>query len=201
MIEDLKRDIISGLSRYGQQGCYVNELFRNLRCSKNDFLKAKNQLIRQGAIRTQRQGKQRIRLLLDADYFTDMDKSFHGTMRHHELKANECLRRLQHLRPLFVNIQDRNSLSNVQVRHKDISKWLGDIITVIEEISQYSMIFLMRYHFDPRATKSDLRESQRLGFDTMQKIISRLIEQHKDEQDELCNYLLWGTVSSFSYVF
>lgn len=200
MIEDVKKEIISSLSRYGQQGCYVNELFRNLKCSKNDFLKAKNQLIRLGAIRTKRQGKQRIRLWLDTDYFTDMDRSFHDTIKHHEQTANECLKRLQHLRPLFV--QDRSSiLSNVKVRHKDVSKWLGDIITVIEEISQYTTVFLMRYHFDPHTTKSDLRESQRLGFDTIQKIVSRLIEQHKDEQDELCNYLLWGTVSSFSYVF
>ncbi len=201
MIEDLKKDIILELSSYGQQGCSVNELFRNLRCSKNDFVKAKNQLIKQGAIRTKKQGKQKIRLWLDTDYFTDMDKSFRGTMRHYEQTANECLRRLRQLEPLFVHVQDTNILSNVKVRHESVSKWLDDITHVIEEISQYTMIFMLRYNIDPRATKSDLKESQRLGFDTMQKIISKLIEQHKDEEEELRNYLLWGTVSSFSYVF
>ena len=47
MTDDLKREIISKLSEYGQQGCSVNELFRKLQCSKNDFVDAKNQLIEQ----------------------------------------------------------------------------------------------------------------------------------------------------------
>jgi len=63
------------------------------------------------------------------------------------------------------------------------------------------MAFTLQYYIDPRARRANLKENQRLGYETMQKIIEKLIEQHKDEEEELRNYLLWGTTSSFSYVF
>ena len=200
MLDNLQKEIITKLSAYGQQGCFVNELFRNLRCSKNDFVKGKNQLIKQGVIGTTKEGKQKIRLSLNSNYFSELDSSFHYTLKHYETTADEALKRLRKLKPLFEHTEDINELSGVKVIHQNVAGLLQTITGVLESISHYVMVFTLRYHIDPQARKSDLKENQRLGFETMQKIIEKLIEQHKDEEKELRNYLLWGTTSYFSYV-
>ncbi|MGI0070191.1 MAG: hypothetical protein ACREAN_08060, partial [Nitrosopumilaceae archaeon] len=92
MLGDLQKEIINKLSDYGQQGCYVNELFGNLRCSKNDFVDAKNQLVKQGVIGAKKEGKQRIRLSLNSGYFSELDVSFHQTLNHYKVSVDEVLR-------------------------------------------------------------------------------------------------------------
>lgn len=201
MLDNLQKEIISKLSEYGQQGCFVNELFRNLRCSKNDFVEAKNQLIKQGVISSTKEGKQKIRLSLNSNYFSELDSSFHYTLKHHEMTADDALKRLRKIKPLFEHVEDKNELSGVKPTHQNVTGLLHTITGVLETISDYTMIFTLRYHIDPQARKSDLKENQRLGFETMQKIIEKLIDQHKDEEKELRNYLLWGMTTSFSYVF
>lgn len=201
MLSDLQKEIISKLSEYGQQGCFVNELFRNLRCSKNDFVDAKNQLIKQGVIGTTKEGKQKIRLSLNSNYFSEIDASFHYTISHYRVTADDVLKRLRKLKPLFEHTEDKNELSGVKVTNQNVTGLLHTITGVLESISHYTMVFTLRYHIDPQTSKSDLKENQKLGFETIQKIIEKLIEQHKDEEKDLRNYLLWGTTSSFSYVF
>lgn len=201
MLSDLQRKIIKTLSAFGQEGCFVNELFRNLQCGKTDFVKAKDQLIKQGVIDTKKEGRQKIRLLLNSGYFNELDESFRYALRSHEIIADDALRRLRKLRPLFEKTGDRNELSGVKVTHSNVEGLLSVITGTLEALSHYIMVYSLRYHIDLQARKSDLKENQQLGFETMQDIIEKLIEQHKDEEKELRNYLLWGTTSYFSYVF
>ena len=91
MLDDLQKEIIIKLSAYGQQGCYVNELFRNLRCSKNDFVDAKNELVKQGVIGTKKEGRQRIRLSLNSSFFTELDEAFHQTVHQYKVSVDESL--------------------------------------------------------------------------------------------------------------
>ncbi|MEM2159724.1 MAG: hypothetical protein QXN55_02070 [Candidatus Nitrosotenuis sp.] len=197
MLDDLQKQIINKLSDYGQQGCSVNELFRNLKCSKNDFVKSKDQLIKQGVISAAKEGKQRIRLFTNPSYFSGLDKSFHYKIKQYETTADDALKQLRKLKPLFVHTQDNQPL----ITHRNVSGLIQTITGALEGISHYTMIYTLRYHIDPHAKKSDLRENQRLGLEVIQKIIEKLIEQHKDEEQDLRNYLLWGTSSAFSYVF
>lgn len=201
MIDDLKKEIISKLSEYGQQGCSVNELFRNLQCSKNDFVDAKNQLIEQRIISTKKEGKQKIILSLNSGFFSELDTSFHHILKSYEITADDTLKRLRKLKPLFEHTDDKNELSGVKVTHQNVTGLFHVITGVLEAISHYTMVFTLRYHIDPQAKKFDLKENQKHGFETMQKIIEKLIAQHKNEEQEIRKYLLWGTSSSFSYVF
>lgn len=200
MVQDLKREITTALSTHGQEGCYVNELFMNLKCSKNDFIDAKNQLIKEGVIRTKKEGKQKIRLSLNLDYFSELDKSFEYILKRYENHADDALKQLRKLRPLFKHTEDYSELSRVQVTNQKIAILLRTIIDSLEAISHYTMVFTLRYHIDPYAKKFNLKENQKLGFETIQNIIEKLISQHKEQENEIRNYLLWGTSSSFSYV-
>ena len=200
MADTLKQEILLQLSAYGQEGCSVNELFRNLRCGKNDFVDAKNQLIKEGIISTKKEGKQKIILTLNSGFFSKLDTSFSDILRTYEITANEILKSLRRLKPLFEHIEDKNDLSWAKVTNQNVERLFHTIIGVLESISQYTMIFTLRYHIDPQAKKFDLKENQRHGFETIQRIIEKLIEQNKDEEQEIRNYLLWGTYSTFSYV-
>lgn len=200
VIDNLKKKIITKLSDYGQDGCSVNELFRNLQCGRNEFIDAKNQLIKQGVIRTTKEGRQKIRLSLDLDHFSELDKSFRYILKMYENHADDALKRLKKLRPLFKHAGNYDEPSGVQVTHKNVAIWLRTIIDSIETISHYTSVFTFRYHIDPHAKRFDLQKNQKQGFETIQKIIEKLISQHKDEEKEIRNYLLWGTSSSFSYV-
>lgn len=199
MLDDLQRQIIAKLSEYGQQGCSVNELFRKLRCSKNDFVEAKNDLIKNGIIAATKEGKQKINLSLNQAYFRKFDASFHYKLKQHEITAYEALKRLRKLKPLFEHFDDKGELPNIT--NQNVVGLLGTITGVLEAISHHTMAYTVRYHIDPDVRKTDIKENQRLGFDAIQNIIEKLIEQHKDEEKELRNYLLWSTTSSFSYVF
>lgn len=201
MADDLKREIISKLSEYGQQGCSVNELFRKLQCSKNDFVDAKNQLIEQEVINKKREGKQKIILSLNSGFFSKLDTSFHHILKSYELTADDALKRLRDLKPLFEHTDDKNELSGLKVTHQNVTGLLHVITGILEAVSHYTMIFTLRYHIDPDAKKFDLKENQKQGFETIQKIIEKLIAQHKNEEKEIRKYLLWGTSSSFGYVF
>ena len=201
MINDLQKEIIIKLSAYGQQGCSVNELFSNLQCGKNDFVDAKNQLIRDGVIRTKKEGKQKIILSLNPDYLSKLDSSFHYILKNYQITVDDALKRLRKLKPLFKHTEDKYEFSGVKVTHQNVEGLLQTITGVLESISHHTMAFTLRYHIDPNVRRFDLRENQKLGLETMQKIIEKLISQHKDEEKDLRNYLLWGTVSSFSYVF
>ncbi|HYL66978.1 MAG TPA: hypothetical protein VEU72_07470 [Nitrosopumilaceae archaeon] len=201
MTDELKKEIISHLSEYGQQGCSVNELFRNLQCSKNDFVDVKNQLIKQRVIGTKKEGKQKIILYLNSGFFSGLDTSFHNILKSYEMTADDALKRLRKLKPLFEHTDDKNELSGVKVTNQNVTGLFHVITGVLEAISHYTMVFTLRYHIDPQAKKFDLKENQKDGFETMQKIIEKLIAQHKNEEKEIRKYLLWGTTSSFSYVF
>jgi hypothetical protein len=200
MIDALKKEIISKLSQYGQQGCYVNELFRELRCGKNDFVDAKNQLIDDRIISTKRVGKQKIRLSLNSGYFSELDASFYHILKRYETHAEDSLKRLRKIKQLFEHAKDENEPSGVRVSNQNVALWLKTITNTLEAISHYMMVFTLRYHIDPHARKFDLKENQKQGFETIQKIIEKLIAQHKDEEQEIRNYLLWDASSSFSYV-
>ena len=121
MLDDLKKEIITKLSAYGQQGCSVNELFGNLRCSKSDFVDAKNLLIKQGVIDTKKEGKQKIRLSLNSGYFSELDASFHSTLKGYEDTADDALKRLRKIKPLFEHTKDKNELSGVLVTHQNVA--------------------------------------------------------------------------------
>jgi len=201
MIDDLQKDIITRLSTYGQQGCSVNELFRNLHCSKNDLVDAKNQLIKQGVISTKKEGRQKIILSLNPDYFNKLDSSFHYTIKSYQDTAADTLKRLRKIKPLFEHTEDKNEFAGVKVTHPDVAGLFSVITGVLEAISHYTMVFTLRYYIDLQARRLDLKENQKLGFEAMQKIVEKLINQHKDEEQEIRKYLLWGTTASFSYVF
>ncbi len=200
MTDELKKIIISKLAEYGQQGCSVNELFRNLRCSKNDFIETKKQLIKHGVISIEKEGKQKTRLILNREFFSDLDLSFMHTLESYYSVADDALKQLKKLRPLFEHTSDNNVLLDIRA-NQNVAGLLNTITGVLEAISDYTMVFTLRYHIDLKAKKFDLKENQKRGFETIQKIIDKLIEQHKDEEQEVRNYLLWGTSSSFSYVF
>lgn len=201
MLDSLQKDIISKLSQFGQQGCSVNELFRNLRCSKNDFVKAKDHLIGQKIIDTKKEGKQKIILFLNSNYFSELDSSFHQILKSYALTADDTLKRLRKIKPLFKPATDENELSGVMVTHQNVAGLLTTIIGVLEAISHYTTVFTLRYHIDLQAKRFDLKENQKKGFETIQNIIEKLIEQHKEEEKELRNYLMWGASASFSYAF
>lgn len=189
------------LSQYSQQGCSVNELFRNLQCSKNDFVDVKNQLIQQGVISATKEGKQKIMLSLNPGFFSELDASFCHILKRYEMTADDTLKRLKKLKPLFTHTDDKNELSGVKVTHQNVTGLFKTITGVLEAVSHYTMVFTLRYHIDPEAKKFDLKENQKQGFETLQKIIEKLIAQHKDEEKEIRHYLLWDTSASFSYVF
>ncbi|MEM2160425.1 MAG: hypothetical protein QXN55_05660 [Candidatus Nitrosotenuis sp.] len=198
MSDGLQKMIIDELSAYGQQGCSVNELFRNLKCSKNDFVQAKNVLIKQRVINATKEGKQKIRLSLNSDYLNELDSSFQYTLKSYEITANDALRRLRKLKPLFEHSDVRSS---EKIVNQNVAGLLQTLIGVLEGISHRTMAYTLRCYIDLQAAKSDLRKNQQLSSEMTQNIIKRLIEQHKDEEKEIRNYLLWGTSSSFSYVF
>ncbi|MEO9308124.1 MAG: hypothetical protein ABI342_07430 [Nitrososphaera sp.] len=200
MIDDIKEEIIANLALYGQEGCSVNELFKNLRCSKNDFVKTKNMMIKDGIISTKKEGKQRIKLWLNSSYFGKLDSSFYNILKRYENHTDEELKKLKKLKPLFEPANDQNELSGVRVINQETARSLERITRILEEISHYAMVCTLRYHIDPKSRYS-LKENQELGSQTIHNIIEKLIKQHKDEEMELRNYLLWGSVSSFSYVF
>ena len=200
MTDTLRQEVLLQLSAYGQEGCSVNELFRNLRCGKNDFVDVKNQLIKEGIISTKKEGKQKIILTLNSGFFSKLDASFSDILRTYEITANDTLKSLRRLKPLFEHMEDKIDLSGVKVTNQNVERLFHTIIGVLESISHYTMIFTLRYHIDPQAKKFDLKENQRHGFEMIQRIIEKLIEQHKNEEQEIRNYLLWGTYSTFSYV-
>lgn len=192
--------IATKLLSYGQQGCSVNELFMNLRCSKNDFVEAKDKLIEEGVITTKKEGKQKIILSINSDYFSELDRSFSIILQRQENQANDAIKQLKNLKPLFKHAKDKNKLTGIRVTNQNVSISLGKITDILETISHYIMVFTLRYHIDPQAKEFDLTGNQKHGFTTIQNIIDKLIRQHKDEEKELRNYLLWDTTSSFSYV-
>ena len=194
---DIKSDIISKLAEHGD-GCSVNKLFTKLHYSKNDFINAKNQLIKEGIIRTKKEGL-RIMLSLDRAYLIELDKSFKYNLKRYESHANDALKQLQKIKPLF-EYKDSNKSYEIQVANQKIAILLRKIIDSLEAMAHHIMAFTFRYHIDQNVRKSDLKEHQKYGFDMIQKIIDRLISQHEDEEKEIRNYLLWGTSSSFSYV-
>lgn len=196
----LKKMIATKLLSYGQQGCSVNELFMNLRCSKNDFVEAKNKLIKEGVITVKKQGKQKIILSINSGYFSDLDKSFSVILQRQENQASDVITQLKKLKPLFKHGKDKNKINGTQTTNQNVSMSLGKITDILETISHYIMVFTLRYHIDLQAKEFDLAGNQEHGFETIQNILDRLIKQHKDEEKELRNYLLWGTTSSFSYV-
>jgi hypothetical protein len=196
----LKKMIATTLLAYGQQGCSVNDLFMNLRCSKNDFIDAKNQLIKEGVISTRKEGKQKIVLFLNSEYFSKLDRSFAIILQRQENQAIDTITQLKKLKPLFKHGKDKNNFSGIRVTNQNVAVSLGKITDILETISHYIMVFTLRYHIDPQAKEFDLTGNQEHGFKTIQNIIDRLIKQHKEEEKELRNYLLWGTTSSFSYV-
>lgn len=196
----LKKMIATKLLSYGQQGCSVNELFMNLRCSKNDFVEAKDKLIEEGVITTKKEGKQKIILSINSDYFSELDRSFSIILQRQENQANDAIKQLKNLKPLFKHAKDKNKLTGIRVTNQNVSISLGKITDILETISHYIMVFTLRYHIDPQAKEFDLTGNQKHGFTTIQNIIDKLIRQHKDEEKELRNYLLWDTTSSFSYV-
>ncbi len=200
MIDDIKEEIIANLALYGNEGCSVNELFKNLRCSKNDFVKTKNSMIKDGIIESKKQGKQRIKLWLKSDYFGKLDASFYHILRRYENHVDDALNKLKKLKPLFEPADDQNELSGVRVVNLDTGRLLQRITGILEEISHYTMVCTLRFHIDP-ASRYSLKENQELGSQTIRNIIDKLIKQHKDEETELRRYLLWGATSSFSYVF
>ena len=110
------------------------------------------------------------------------------------------MKRLRKLKPLFGHTKDKNDLSGVRVTNQNVAISLRTIISTLEAISHYTSVFTLRYHIDLKARKFNLKENRDLGFDKIQKIIEKLIDQHKGEEKEIRNYLLWGTSSSFSYV-
>lgn len=199
-MDSLQKEIITKLSGYGQQGCSVNELFRNMQCGKNDFIAAKNQLIKEGIIQTKSEGKQKRILSLNPDYLAKLDSSFHYILKNHQTTVNYALGRLRKLKPLFRHADDEYDLPGVRVTNQNVAGLLQTITSVLESISDYTMVFTLRSFIDPRTRRINPRENQKAGFDAMQKIIERLIRQHKDEEEELRRYMLWGMVSSFSYV-
>jgi hypothetical protein len=201
MLDPLQKDIINWLQVYGKQGCFVNQLFRNLRCSKTDFVTAKDKLIKQGVINTTKEGKQKIRLSLNSGYFSELDESFRYTLKTCDITVNDALKRLRRLKPLFKHTDDKYEFSGVKVTHSDVRGLLEVITGVLESLSHHIMAYTIRYHLDLNVRKSDLKENQRLGFETMQCIIEKLIEQHKEEEKELRSYLMWGMTTAFSYVF
>jgi hypothetical protein len=198
--DTLQRKIISKLSEYGLEGCSVNKLFLNLRCGKTEFVDAKNQLIKEGIISSKKDGKQKIILSLNSGFFSGIDSSFNHILKRYETHADDALKRLRKLKPLFVHTNDKNESSGVRVANQNVAILLRTIISTLEAISHYTTVFNLRYHIDPKARKFDLKENLELGFDAIQKIAEKLIKQHKDEEKEIRNYLLWGTSSSFSYV-
>jgi hypothetical protein len=172
----------------------------NLRCSKNDFVEAKNKLIEEVVITTKKEGKQKIILVINSDYFSKLDKSFSIILQRQESQASDAIKQLKKFKPLFKHGKDKNKLTGIQVTNQNVSASLGRITDILETISHYIMVFTLRYHIDPQAKEFDLAGNQEHGFATMQNITDKLIKQHKDEEKELRNYLLWGTTSSFSYV-
>ncbi|MGI0072597.1 MAG: hypothetical protein ACREA3_02150 [Nitrosotalea sp.] len=198
---NLKKDIIDKLAEYGQQGSSVNELFRNLRCNRNDFIQVKRQLIKQGIISTEKEGKQKTRLILNSQFFSELDSSFMYRLKSYSTVADDAIKQLRNLRPLFRRADD-DILLKIKPTHTNVAGLLSVISGVLDSISHYIMVFTLRYHIDPQAKRFDLKENQKHGFKTIQIIIEKLIKQHKDEEQEIRNYLLWGgTSSSFSYVF
>lgn len=192
--------IATTLLSYGQQGCSVNDLFMNLRCSKNDFIDAKNQLIKEGVISTRKEGKQKVMLSLNSNYFSELDKSFAVILQRHRNNANYTLERLKKLKPLFKHTKDKNELSGVKATNQNVSGLLATMTSILESLSHYIMVFTLRYYIDLDAKEFDLSGNQEHGFATIQNIIDKLIRQHRDEEKELRKYILWGTSSSFSYV-
>jgi hypothetical protein len=198
--DNLQKDIITKLAGYGQQGCSVNELFRNIQCSKTDFIRAKNRLIKDGLIIAKKEGRQKKMLSLNPDYLGNLDSSFYYILKGHQATTNYALKRLKKLKPLFRHTDDKDEFSGVKVTNQNVAELLQTITSVLESISEYTMIFTLRSFIDPDSRRINPRKNQKAGFDAMQKIIQRLLRQHKDEEEELRKYMLWGMVSSFSYV-
>ncbi len=201
MADELQKEIITKISAFGEQGCSVNELFRELRCSKNDFVKIKDHMIKQKIIETKREGKQKIILYLNPSYFSDLDASFREILKRYETASDDALKRLRKIKPLFKPATDKDELAGVMVTHQNVAGSFQVLIGVLEAISHYIIVFTLRHYIDLGARRFDLKENQKKGFETMENIIEKLIEQHKDEEKEIRNYLLWGASAQFSYVF
>lgn len=201
MIDDLKQKIILKLAEYGKEGCSVNELFRKLKCNKNALVEAKNELIDNGTIIVRKEGKQKTLLCLNYDFFSNSEGAFRSILKRHENHADKALKTLRKLKPLFKKAKRNGSLSGVRVSNQKVTIAIDSIIAILESISYYIIVFTLRYHVDPHAKRFNLTKNQNAGFKMIQKIIEKLILQHRNEEDKLRDYLLWNTTSMLSYVY
>jgi len=178
----------------------VNQLSRKFPNNRNQFIQTYKQMVRNGDLIKQKQGN-RIILTLGQRKSNISFQHIMGSLPLAEQRADKILKRLAKSKPLFIRVKFKD-LEKVPMKLNSKNKRnLNQILTIINDLVSRSVALTYADCLGAISKSSNdiIRKYHKDCIKTIQKIMNKLENQHKESDLDLGAYLYYG-INGYSHL-
>ena len=172
---------------------HINELARKFPNNRNDYFSTYKQMVRDGELIPHRQ-KNRILLSLGPPKANLSFQHIMSSLPLAEKRADKILKRLAKSKPLFIRGEFKDLEKMPMKINSKNRRNLNQILTIINDLVSRSVALTYAECLDafPKSSKETIRKYHKNCILTIQKIMNKLENQHKESDLELGSYLYYG---------
>jgi len=171
----------------------INQLAGKFPNNKNKFIQTYKQMVRNGDLIKQKQGNKIILTLVQRKSNLGFQQIM-SSLPLAEQRANTILKRLAKSKPLFIR-REFKDLEKVPMKINSKNKRnLNQILIIINDLIDRSVALTYAECLDvfPKTSNETIRKYHKACINTIQKIMNKLENQHKESDLELGTYLYYG---------
>jgi len=178
----------------------VNHLSRKFPNNKNKFIKTYKQMVRNGDLIQQKQGN-RIILTLGHKKSNISFQHIMSSLPLAEQRADKILKRLAKSKPLFIKEEFKDLQKTPMKLNSKNKRNLNQFLTIINDLVSRSVALTYAECLGviPKSSKEIIRKYHKDGIQTIQKIMNKLENQHKESELDLGAYLYYG-INGYSHL-
>jgi len=178
----------------------VNQLCQKFPNNKNKFIQTYKQMVRNGDLIKQKQGN-KIILTLGHSKSNISFKQIMSSLPLAEKRADKILKRLAKSKPLFIRAEFKDFEKHPMKINSKNKRNLNQILIIINDLVSRSVALtyaecLVGYQ---KSSREIVRQYHKDCINTIQKIMNKLENQHKESDLELGSYLYYG-VRGYSHL-
>ncbi len=171
----------------------INQLSRKFPNNRNKFIQSYKQMVRSGDLIKQKQGNKIILTLGQRK----SNLGFHQIMSSlplAEQRADKILKRLAKSKPLFIRGEFKDLEKTPMKINSKNKRNLNEVLIIINDLVSRSVALTYAECLEvfPKSSKGIIRKYHKDCIHTIQKIMNKLENQHKESDLELGSYLYYG---------
>ncbi len=171
----------------------VNQLSRKFSYNKNKFIQTYKQMVKDGDLIKQKQGN-KIILTLGQRKSNLKFQQIMSSLPLAEQRADTILKRLAKSKPLFIRRKFKDFEKVPMKINSKNKRNLNQILIIINDLIDRSVALTYAECLDvfPKTSNETIRKYHKDCIHTIQKIMNKLENQHKESDLELGSYLYYG---------